>query len=394
MAELGETSDPRALVPGDPEAARAVARSMTAYAGNLHQAGDSLTAISTPDGWTGEAADAFRQRFALQPPAWQDAGAAFTAAGRVLDVYAETLAWAQRQAAEAARIFGDAQAATQQAAAMPRPPGAPPVDPGEAGRAQAHDLLNRARGQLALAGDNAALALDEAAALAPEARGFWDGVGEALSAAGDAAVDVGREFVTLSASLGNAAVHHPADVAAMFGGAALMALGGAGEVGGVALDLTGVGAPAGVTLNVASAGLIATGAGLAGAGAISMAMNAGGDDHVEPAGSGSGDPPRPPTRPVAQRPPVEDPGLNRILDALYRGTRSASRTGDGTTADAIRWERASGERVGDKQHIKKGHENVRALRRWLRQNPNASAADRGVAENELANLLDALGRTS
>ena len=361
MAELGETADPRLLVPGDPEAARAVARSMIAFAGNLTQAGDGLARITTPEGWSGEAADAFRGRFATLPPAWQDAGNAFTLASRALDIYAETLEWAQRQASEAARVFAEA----------PMP---------------AQTLLTHSREQLAAAGDDAARALDEAAASAPTSRSFWDDVGDVLG-------DVGREAVNAAASLGNAAINNPADVAAMAGGAGLMLLGGTGALGGGALTVTGVGAPAGVPLTVASAGLVATGAGVAGAGAISMAINAAGDDRVEPLGSGGGSGGRPPIRPAAQQPTVEGAPLKNILDALYRSSRSPNRVGDGTTADAIRWERASGELVGGKPHSQKGVQNIRALKRWLRQNPHASAHDRGVAQNELSNLLNALGRT-
>ena len=395
MPELGETVDPRALVPGDPETARAIARSMIAYAGDLHEAGDGLARISTPEGWTGEAADAFRGRLALQPPMWQDAGDAFTTPSRALDIYAETLDWAQRQAAEAVRVFGEAQAVSQQAASVPVPAEAASLDPGEAGRARARDLLDRARGEVAAAGDEAARALDETAALAPEARSFWDDVGDVLGNIGDAAVDVGREVVNGVASAGNAALHHPADVAAMLGGAGLMALGGAGEVGGVALDATGVGAPAGISLNVASAGLIVTGAGIAGAGAISVAMNAGGDDHVEPAGSGGGRGPTvPPQRPAAVRPTVENQKLRNIVDDLYLDDPlSTGHTGDGTTGDAVRYERATGGTVGGKRHNTKANNSVRALRNWLRRNPNASPTDRAIAQNEMDNLLDALGRT-
>lgn len=392
MPELGETVDPRALVPGDPETARATARSMIAYAGDLHEAGDGLARISTPEGWTGEAADAFRGRFALQPPMWQDAGDAFTTASRALDIYAETLDWAQRQATEAVRVFGEAQAVSQQAASVPVPAEAAPLDPGEAGRTRARDHLDRARGEVAAAGDEAARALDEAAALAPEARSFWDDVGDVLGDIGDAAVDVGREVVNGVASVGNAALHHPADVAAMLGGAGLMALGGAGEVGGLALDATGVGAPAGISLNVASAGLIVTGAGLAGAGAISVAMNAGGDDHVEPAGSSEDGPTRPPVRPPAQQPPTQARPLTNMVNDLYRGARSADRVGDGHTADAALFERASGDLVKDKNHIKKANIYIRGLRNWLRRNPDAAPSDRAIAINEMNRLLHAVGR--
>ena len=384
MPELGETADPRLLVPGDPEAARAVARSMIAFAGNLSEAGDGLARISTPEGWGGEAADTFRDRFATQPPAWQDAGAAFTVASRALDIYAEILEWAQRQAGEAARVFGEAQRATSAPAQ---------VDHGEAGRTQAHDMLNQARGQVAVAGEDAARVLDEAAAGAPSSTSFWGDVGEVFADLGEGAVDIGRDAVNAAASLGNAAINHPADVAAMAGGAGMMLLGGSGALGGGALTVTGVGAPAGVPLTAASAGLIAAGAGLAGAGAISVAVNAGGEDKVTPLGSGGAGGVSPVKTP-APRPTVENPRLDRILDALYRGTNGPHRTGDGTTADAIRWERVSGGMVGGKQHIQKGVENVRALKRWLRQNPHASTHDRGVAQNELDNLLDALGRAS
>ncbi|MFC5137000.1 WXG100 family type VII secretion target [Actinomycetospora rhizophila] len=357
MAELGEIADPLLLVPGDAEAARAIARSMVAFAGDLTQAGDGLARISTPDGWSGEAADAFRERFALQPPAWQDAGAAFTTASRALDIYAETLDWAQRRAVEAVGI-------------------------GEPGRA----VLDDARAQLAAAGDGAARMLDEAAAAAPVSPSFWEDVGDVLG-------DVGRDAVNAMASLGNAAINNLPAVAAMAGGAGLMLLGGTGAVGGGALTVTGAGAPAGVPLTVASAGLVATGAGIAGAGAISMAINASGDDRVEPLGSGGSAGAGPPIRPSAQRPTVKNARLNRIVDALYHGANSPTRIGDGTTADAIRWERASGATVGGKMHIQKGIDNIRAIKRWLRQNPHASPQDRGVAQNELANLLDALGRT-
>jgi hypothetical protein len=361
MTELGETADPRLLVPGDPEAARAVARSMIAFAGNLIQAGDGLARITTPEGWSGEAADAFRDRFATQPPAWQDAGAAFTVASRALDIYAETLEWAQRHAAEAARVFGS----------EPTP---------------AVGLLANARGQLAAAGDAAARALDDAAAGAPTSPSFWDDVGDLLG-------EVGRDVVNASASLGNAALNHPTDVAAMAGGAGLMLLGGTGAVGGGALTVTGAGAPAGVPLTIASAGLVATGAGVAGAGAISLAINASGDDRMQPLGSG-GSSTTPPVRPAAQQPATEARPLTNMLDDLYKGANSPARVGDGHTADAALFERTSGGLVHGKNHIKKANIYIRGLRNWLRRNPDASPSDRAIATNEMNRLLHAVGRTT
>jgi hypothetical protein len=250
----------------------------------------------------------------------------------------------------------------------------------------ARALLEHARLQLAQAGDDAARALDEAAAGAPTTQSFWDDVGDVLG-------DVGREGVNAAASFGNAAINHPADVAAMLGGAGLMLLGGTGAMGGGALTVTGAGAPVGVPLTAASAGVIAAGAGLAGAGAISLAVEAGGDDRVQPLGAGhsASGPSRPP--PARQPQGITSPRLQNILNELYKGATHPRRTGDGTTADAIRWERASGETVEGRRHLQKGVDSIRGLKRWLRQNPHASAYERGIAQNELDNLLDAFGRT-
>jgi hypothetical protein len=125
-----------------------------------------------------------------------------------------------------------------------------------------------------------------------------------------------------------------------------------------------------------------------------MAVNAGGEDQVSPAGSGGSTPSGFPVRPPAQQPQgVTSPRLQNILNELYKGVTHPRRTGDGTTADAIRWERASGETVVGRRHLQKGVDSIRGLKRWLRQNPYASAYERGIAQNEMSNLLDAFGRT-
>jgi HNH/ENDO VII superfamily nuclease with conserved GHE residues len=74
--------------------------------------------------------------------------------------------------------------------------------------------------------------------------------------------DAGDTAVAIVKAVGQAVVDDPGAVLATAGGAGLMVLGGGGEAGGVALDLTGVGAVAGVPINVVSGGLIATGAGM------------------------------------------------------------------------------------------------------------------------------------
>ncbi|MGH3621910.1 MAG: putative T7SS-secreted protein [Sciscionella sp.] len=67
MAELGETNDPAELVPGDPCALHDTAYSMTGYGDTLYEAGAGLRCIDTTEGWSGKAADAFRDVFDGQP---------------------------------------------------------------------------------------------------------------------------------------------------------------------------------------------------------------------------------------------------------------------------------------------------------------------------------------
>lgn len=90
---------------------------------------------------------------------------------------------------------------------------------------------------------------------------------------GDAAYNVLAEAVNSAASFGDAALHNPLDAAAMVGGAAMMGLGAGLEVPGVLLDATGVGAIGGVPLNLAGVGLMAGGATLAGGGAIDLSQH-------------------------------------------------------------------------------------------------------------------------
>jgi len=87
------------------------------------------------------------------------------------------------------------------------------------------------------------------------------------------------------------------------------------------------------------------------------------------------------------KPNVQDPKLQNIVNQLYR---PGAQIGNGSTADAIRYEKATGCPVGGRWHAQKGWDYVRALQRWLQQNPNASASDRQAAQDILDDLLDAL----
>ncbi|RRR73931.1 putative T7SS-secreted protein [Streptomyces sp. RP5T] len=304
MAQLGETSDPRELVPGSPDSLTTTAQSLLAYGDVLVEAGEGLARIDTEDGWRGPAGDAFRDRFHGQPARWTEAGNEFHTAANALYDYLHTLRAAQQRAAEAIAQYARGEAATTNARnAHDRQVGEargrgdtteiPFTDPGEADRAAARATLDTARGNVDTAGHTAAALVKKATESAPERPGFWSKVGDFLGDVGDGLVDGGKTVVNDLASFGNAMIQHPGDSAAMLGGMLLAGVSAGGEGLGVALDATGVGAVAGVPLNVVSAAGITAGVGLAGAGAVDLAQHATSDSQVEPLrmnseGSGTG----------------------------------------------------------------------------------------------------------
>ncbi|SNY04720.1 putative T7SS-secreted protein [Paractinoplanes atraurantiacus] len=283
MTELGQTRDPLALVPGDPAAVEGNVRALRDRAANAEKAGDGLVDIDT-GAWTGEAGDAFREKFSYEPNKWYEASNSLATAADGLAVYAGTLRWAQGQAAEAIRLWDEGEAASararqaydqQVAQAVPGQVVAPFVDSGEAGRQAARDTLKNARDQVVQDGDAAARFLNAEADAAPEESSWLDAVG-------DFALDVGADVVNGLASFGNAMIQHPGETAALAGGLLLTAVSAGGEGVGFALDATGVGAVAGVPLNVVSAAGITTGVAITGAATTSLMQHAAGEDAVSP----------------------------------------------------------------------------------------------------------------
>ncbi len=90
-------------------------------------------------------------------------------------------------------------------------------------------------------------------------------------------------------------------------------------------------------------------------------------------------------------PTVADPKLNDLVNDLYKGAKTKSPIGTGSTADAIRHELATGQAVGGQFHTQKGQEYARALEKWLSKNPGGSAGDRAAAQSILDDLRSALG---
>ena len=87
------------------------------------------------------------------------------------------------------------------------------------------------------------------------------------------------------------------------------------------------------------------------------------------------------------KPATTDPALSHAMDEIYRDGASV---GSGSTAAAVRLERATGGTVGGRTHTQKAEGYVRFLERWLQKNPTASPGDRAAAENVLRDLRNAL----
>ena len=94
---------------------------------------------------------------------------------------------------------------------------------------------------------------------------------------------------------------------------------------------------------------------------------------------------------VLPTPTVASPKLQNIVDDLYKGTDSPFRTGNGTTMDAITFERVTGKQVGQKFHLQKGQDSLRGLDNWLRRNPDGVYHDRLVAQSLANELREVLG---
>ncbi|HEY1701602.1 MAG TPA: hypothetical protein VGG75_17995 [Trebonia sp.] len=264
MVALGQTSDPRDLVPGDPAEIAEVAGKMYNYGTLLTEAGNGLQRIDTSSGWQGSAADAFRAKFKGQPSAWLEAGSCFTSSAKALDTYVPVLSWAQQEAAGAITQWHAGQ------------------------KKAAQSILSSALGKVADAAGTAAGIIGQARDKAPQKPGFWSDVGGFLDGALHMGEDVGGDVLNGLASYGNAMIQNPGDTGTMLGGALLMGVSALGDgVGGV-LDATGVGAIAGVPVNALSTAGVLTGATLMAASGGDLARHAATDDSVDPVQTGGG----------------------------------------------------------------------------------------------------------
>ncbi|MET7734296.1 putative T7SS-secreted protein [Streptomyces sp. NPDC005402] len=200
---LGDSEDPKELVHGSEPALRERARHLRKFAGAFENVGQGMRSLD-PGEWRGQAADAFRAKFDVQPKQWLTAADACTAAATALDAYADMVRWAQQQAQLAIDTYRKAQESSQKAeeayradekryaqaaeqydakALAGQDPGAKPtelgtyVDPGTAGREEAQEILSDARRRRTDEAEDARRKLTAALESAPPKPEFTDRLG-------------------------------------------------------------------------------------------------------------------------------------------------------------------------------------------------------------------------
>ncbi|WP_024873719.1 putative T7SS-secreted protein [Saccharomonospora piscinae] len=167
MAELGQTNDPRALVPGEPEVISGDLRVLIDTITATDEIGAGLGRID-PVGWAGAASNAFRSAFGEEPPRWARAVELAGQGGQQLSDFADVLNWGQGEAQRAIELYHQAQAASRAAAAeydavamLAQAAGqllAPFTDPGQGVAQEAQAVLDAARQEVERAGGAVAMA--------------------------------------------------------------------------------------------------------------------------------------------------------------------------------------------------------------------------------------------
>ncbi|MFE1553398.1 putative T7SS-secreted protein [Streptomyces sp. NPDC058734] len=181
--QLGQTEQANELVHGKPAAIREAAAHLADFHSAFDKVGQGMKALETGN-WKGAAAEAFREKFAMHPKDWFHASDACQDGANALKHYADTVEWAQKQAAQAVDLYRQGVKATKEAADAyrakadayeaaaragrdPGPRPAPGADPGEAARGRAQEILTEARRQRDEAAGTAQRAITAATEKAP-----------------------------------------------------------------------------------------------------------------------------------------------------------------------------------------------------------------------------------
>jgi hypothetical protein len=321
-AVFGESDDP---LPGEPDTVVMLGQDLRSIADALSQRADEIQALSSVDSWKSPAADEFRSKAGDAVKNLRKAFTRYDEASKAIGTsvvggseanWASALETAQQAAAKA---LADGQAAAGEHQNLQRqidqlPPNTPPNDPTAKSlhdrQQNQSDALNKAKAELQAAKDQRDRAANAAADKIRHAidhdglkDGFWDKfdsvVDDVLTIAGHVLDAVGQFLEDLGYTLLNilTVLFSPQSLLGLLStalGLLMMVAAVGGEVGGVALDVTGIGAVVGVPVNVLSAGLFLTGGALAtaGMGAWMNAM-ANGDYNSWPRDSRSPKPPQP-----------------------------------------------------------------------------------------------------
>ncbi|MFG2781369.1 putative T7SS-secreted protein [Streptomyces prunicolor] len=157
--QLGPDAEPTGLIHGKPATIREKATHLAVFAEAFAEVGVGMKAVDSA-GWKGEAADTFREKFAVHPTKWLQAGAACSDAATALGSLADTVEWAQKQAEEAIRLYRKGKSASdaykkqvddynRKAEGGTEDPGPlpPEQDPGGTALRAAQDVLDAARRQ-------------------------------------------------------------------------------------------------------------------------------------------------------------------------------------------------------------------------------------------------------
>ncbi|WNM29976.1 RHS repeat-associated core domain-containing protein [Streptomyces sp. Li-HN-5-11] len=157
--QLSADAEPYELIHGTPSTIREKSRHLLALAMAFEEVGVGMKAVDSA-GWKGEAADTFREKFAVHPAKWLRAAEACQEAAAALNGFADTIEWAQRQAREAVRLYKQGKSASDAHLKQVHSydlklelgsddPGPRPSeqDPGAPGMREAHEVLDAARRQ-------------------------------------------------------------------------------------------------------------------------------------------------------------------------------------------------------------------------------------------------------
>ncbi|KOU71224.1 type IV secretion protein Rhs, partial [Streptomyces sp. MMG1533] len=147
--QLGRTDLPTQLVHGDPADIRRTADHLQDFHTAFDTVGQGMRKLDS-SAWKGEAAETFREKFAMHPVKWLHAADACDRAARALTAYADTVEWAQGQARDAINLYQAGKEADDKAAV-----------------ARAKEILGEARRQRDDAAGTAAASVRAALAHAP-----------------------------------------------------------------------------------------------------------------------------------------------------------------------------------------------------------------------------------